>query len=297
MGKLKELRLDNPKYILFDYLIINSIRTKFENLCSLLADKFDILNINEIKPDGSFQTNQFFVKGFHQPFWLDINRNSGELLMYIKSSLPAKIISNDTVPSDIEAIPFELNRKKGKCLFFSIYKPPSQNSHYFLNSVSDMLNYYSNHYENKVIFGDFNMNTVKPEMNIFLSWDNITNLIKENTCLKEACSCIDLIVTNSNYLFQNSLSVETDFSDHHQLALEEPKGVVYHNFKSFNNDYLEEELSSKVDLNNKDQAVFEDNYINVLNRHAPKNTKIFRSNHKLHASKTLRLAIMKLTGN
>ena len=59
----------------------------------------------------------------------------------------------------------------------SIYKPPSQNSYYSLNSISDMLDSYSNHSEYKVIFGDFNMSPVKPEMNTFLNTENLTNLI------------------------------------------------------------------------------------------------------------------------
>ena len=67
-----------------------------------------------------------------------------------------------------------------------------------------------------------------------------------------------------------------------KLALEDPS-----------NDYFEEELSSKLDLDNKDYVVFEDNFVNVLNKHAPKRTKIFWGNHKPHVSKTLRLTIMK----
>ena len=59
---------------------------------------------------------------------------------------------------------------------------------YFLNSISDMLDYYSNHYEYKVIFGDFNMNPVKPEMNAFLNTDNRTNLI--SSCYRTLPSAI-----------------------------------------------------------------------------------------------------------
>ena len=132
---------------MFAYLNINSKKNKFKNLCNLLADKFDIFTIAETKLDGSFPTNQFLIKGFHQLFRLDISRNSGGLLIYIKSSLPAKFLSNYTLPSNIHAIPFELNLKKTKWLFISIYKPPSENSQYFLNSISDMLHYCSSYYE------------------------------------------------------------------------------------------------------------------------------------------------------
>ena len=171
-----------------------------------------------------------------------------------------------------------------------------------MNSISDMLDYYSNYYEYKVILGDFNMNPVKPEMNTFLNTENLTNLIKENTGFKGAGSYIDLILTDSKYYFQYSSSKETGLSDHHllifsmmktKLALEEPKRLVYRNFKSFNGDYLEEDLLSQFDLNSKDNAVFEENFIYVLNKHAPKNTKNLRGNHKPHVSITLRLAILK----
>ena len=77
------------------------------------------------------------------------------------------------------------------------------------------------------------------------------------------------------------------------MPREEPKRPLYRNFKSFNNEYFEEELSSKLDDNNKDYASFEDNFVNVLNKHAPKNTKFFRGNHKPPVFKTLKLAIMK----
>ena len=66
-------------------------------------------------------------------------------------------------PSIIHAIPFELNLKKRKWLFISIYKSPSQNSQYFFDYISDMI-YYSNRYEYKEMFGDFNMKPVKPGM-------------------------------------------------------------------------------------------------------------------------------------
>ena len=90
-----------------------------------------------------------------------------------------------------------------------------------------------------------------------LNTENLTNLMKENSCFKGASLCIDLILTNSKNSFQYSSSIENGLSDHHhlifsmmktKLVLVQPKGLVYRNFKSFNNNYFEEELSSNLDL-------------------------------------------------
>ena len=69
-------------------------------------------------------------------------------------------------------------------------------------------------------------------------------ILKKNICIKGAAgSCIDLQLTNSKYNFQYSKSIETGLSDHHHLIVsimrtnltnEEPKRLVYRNFKSFN---------------------------------------------------------------
>ena len=58
---------------------------------------------------------------------------------------------------------------------------------------------------------------------------------------------------------------------------------MYHNFKSVNNDCFEEELSSKLDLNNKDYAIFEYNFVNILNKHAP-HTKLSCLKNKANKS-------------
>ena len=61
-------------------------------------------------------------------------------------------------------IPFELNLRKGKWLFVSIYKPNLQNNQYFVSSLSDLLHFYSNEYDNKVVLGDFNLEPSSPGM-------------------------------------------------------------------------------------------------------------------------------------
>ena len=119
-------------------------------------------------------------------------------------------------------------------------------------------------------------------MRTFLNKENITNLIKENTSFKAVGSFFDLILTILKYSFQYSTSIVTDLSDHHhlifsmmkgKLAVEEPKRLLYHNFNCFNDDYFEKRLPSKLNLNNKDYTVFEDNFANALNKDTSKKTK------------------------
>ena len=201
---MKKLRLKNPKNIIFSYLNINSVRNKFQNMSSLISENVDILIVTETKLDSSFRTTQFVIPVFHHLFRLDINRQSGGLLVYVKGSIPARILTNFSTPAGTQIIVFEINLRKEKWLLVAICKPPSLNSQYFLDTLSDLLDVYSNHYHNKVILGDFNLKSTDVLMMTFLNEHDLINLIKNNTSFKGEDSCIDLILTN-----RNSTSFET----------------------------------------------------------------------------------------
>ena len=85
---------------------------------------------------------------------------------------------------------------KKKWLFISVYKPPSLNNQHFCDSLSDFLDFHSSIYDNKVVFGDFNLDISHPVMLPFKNNENFINLVKGNTCFKGKGSCIDLILTN-----------------------------------------------------------------------------------------------------
>ena len=217
VSHLGNLRSKNPKNIIFSYININSIRNKFENLCDMVGNNVDVLSIAETKLDSSFPNAQFLLPAFQEPLRLDINHRSGVLLVYIKASLPSKILSKFKLPIDIQMIPFKMNLRKEKRLFVSIYKPPSQSNQYFLDLLGDLLDFYSQDYDNKVILGDFNLEPSNPSIISFMNNQNLFNLVKSNTCFKGEGSCIDLILTNRKYSFKNTCSFETGLSDHHHL--------------------------------------------------------------------------------
>ena len=77
------------------------------------------------------------------------------------------------LPSNIQIIPFELNLRKDKWLFVSIYKPPLQNNQYFVSILANLLDFYSNEYGNKVVLGDFKLQPSSPSMlslMVFVLW-------------------------------------------------------------------------------------------------------------------------------
>ena len=97
LDSLKAVRLQNPKNIIFSYININSICDKVDSLCSLISSHVDILSIAKTKLDYSFPNAQLLIPYFHQPFHLDIKRNSGGLLAFVRSSVPARMLSNNTI--------------------------------------------------------------------------------------------------------------------------------------------------------------------------------------------------------
>ena len=151
-------------------------------------------------------------------------------------------LTKHEISSDIQALVFEINLRKEKWFFLSIYKPPSQNCQYFLDSLHNIIDFYSGVYDNHIVLGDFNMDPSHTQLSAFMEHYNYYNLIKNNTCFKGDGSCIDLILTNRKYCFKNTSSFETGISDHHHLIYlmlkttfekEESKKVTYRNYKQF----------------------------------------------------------------
>ena len=93
------------------------------------------------------------------------------------------------------------------------------------------------------------------QLSAFMEHYNYYNLIKNNTCFKGDGSCIDLILTNRKYCFKNTSSFETGISDHHHLIYsmlkttfekEESRKVTYRNYKQFQWENFEKDLTSSL---------------------------------------------------
>ena len=170
-----------------------------------------------------------------------------------------------------------------------------------LDSLSDIIDYYSNVYGNNIVIGDFNLEPSQMYLETFMETHNYFNLIKNNTCSKGPGSCIDLILKNRKYCFQGTSSFEAGLSNHRHLIYsilkrtfkkEEPKQVIYRNYKHFQWEHFQNDLKSSLNNCNGNFDVYEKAFTSALNSHASKKVKVLRGNHKPHLNKKLRKTIM-----
>ena len=144
---LFDLKPNNPSNLNFAYLNINSVRNKFENFKEIRNGNKDIFAIVETKLDGSFPTSQFELEGYYSPFRLDITKQGGGLLVYLKSSIPSRQLSYGSICNSIQAIPFEINLRQEKWLVISIYRRPSQDSGFFIHSLTEIIDHFATTYD------------------------------------------------------------------------------------------------------------------------------------------------------
>ena len=151
-------------------------------------------------------------------------------------------------------------------MFVCIYRPPKQDSQYFLENLSLIIDHYSSIYDNHIILGDFNMEPKNPKLASFMHSFTLCNLIKSNTCFKGSGSCIDLILTNREYYFKHTSTFETGLSDHQHLICsmlkitfkkKESKQFIFREYKNFYNTNFQMDLESKLNNCPKKYGIFE----------------------------------------
>ena len=183
--------------------------------------------------------------------------------VYVRSYLPLRQLTK-------QVLVLEINLRKEKWFFLSIYKSLSQNCQYFLDSLHNIIDFYSGIYDNHIVLGDFNTDPSNTQLSAFLEHYNYYNLIKNNTCFKGDGSYIDLILANRKYYFKNTSSFETGISDHHHLIYsmlkttfekEESKKRTYCNYKQFQWETFEKDLTGSLRNCNGQYKNYEQNFI------------------------------------
>ena len=152
-----------------------------------------------------------------------INSKYGGILLYVKSSVPSRKLKCDVLLKSIQAISFEVNLRKEKWLVISIHQLPSQDSEFFFNSLTIILNHLPKICDSYSIMRDFNLESHDKRLRYFLNSTNLVNLVKTNSWFKGSGSCIDLILTNREYSFKNTTLYETGLTNHCHMILTIPK--------------------------------------------------------------------------
>ena len=302
---LRDLRLKNVQKIIIGHININSIRNKFDLLADLIKDKIDIMLISETKLDDSFPKSQFVLQGYSSPFRLDRTANGGGLLLYLRNDIPAKPLP--LIDGNIECIISDITISKKKWLLIGTYNPNKALISSHLIMIRKSLGHYVSSFDNVIIFGDFNCQVGEEPMSDFCNSFGLKSLIKVPTCFKSAenPSCIDLILTNRPYCFQNTIVLETGLSDFHKLTAtvmktsfsKKPAKIIkYRDYKNYSAFNFQNEVNfhlAGIDLN----VISNDEYISllmeVLSRHAPIKTKHLRANDQPFMTKELRKEHMK----
>ena len=113
LTSLHTLRLKNVNRIIIAHININSIRNKFHLLTNDIRDKID----------ESFSKNEFLIPGFTEPYRADRNCHGGGILLYVRSDIPSKEVTNCGLSSPSERFFVEINLRKKKWLICCSYIP------------------------------------------------------------------------------------------------------------------------------------------------------------------------------
>ena len=269
--------------------------------------------ISETKIDNSFPDSQFFIEGYQNPkdFRKDRTKDGGGLITFVKNGVPCRRISK-MEPPDLEVMCIEIDFGKRKWAVISVYRQASkQTPKVFLEGLEKCLEKVTNSYDNIIIIGDINIDTLNKDSygyydyESFLDTFNLKNLVKETTChTKTSSTSLDVLLTNRNRCCFHTIVFETGISDVHCLVgttlrasykRVEPNVIQYRDYKNFNEISFVRELTNFIeDKDINDPNIAYENFLTFFQRtvenHAPTKQKIIRGNDKGFSDKPLRNA-------
>ena len=133
----------------------------------------------------------------------------------------------------------------------------------------------------------------------------LSNLVKEKTCFEnmQNPSCIDLLLINNSYAFQQTSTFCSGLLDCHKLVLTVLKTSIYEvnlrqityiDYKKFYSLKFNNQLKDALMIENIDNcAKFDEKFLEVLDKNAPLKRKELRENRASYVSKALRKAIIR----
>ena len=178
----------------FDMLLEGSTK---ENIDELIYEAIETIRGKKHKIPNEFSICNY----------LNVNTNTGGLLLYVREDIPCKILKEYTPEKPIENLFVEINLRSRKWLLSCSYSPKTNLIADHLHCIGRGIDFYSSKYDNFIVSGDVNTEVSNSFMEQFCASCNLKSVIKEHTCFKSVdnTSCVDLILTNHPKSFQTKL--------------------------------------------------------------------------------------------
>ena len=170
-----------------------------------------------------------------------------------------------------------------------------------IDKRGENLDNYSSKYDSFIILGDLNSEPTESAIRDFCQIYGCKNLIKDHTCFTnpERPSCNDLIITNRPKCFQNSVTLETGFSDFYKMITtvmkvfykkQKPTIIAYRSYKHFSNEVFMADVQNRIsqvtsENNELEFDIFKTALNEVIQRHAPIKRRYVRLNQALFINK------------
>jgi len=214
----------NNKYFTIYHQNIRSLRKKANELLShvysdlphiicITEHHMNLTEINLLKFDNYNIGTQFCREG----------NGKGGVVMYIHNSLKFTVINLDkySKDKDVEIIGVKLNVNTSVVHIVTLYRSPTGNFNYFLQTPDEILQSLNSHISQTIICGDINVNYLtdniqKKKLDNMLLSHNLTGIINFPTRITgTSASAIDNIFLNITRFEDYSVyPLKNDLSDH-----------------------------------------------------------------------------------
>ena len=208
----------------------------------------------------------------------------------------------------METICIEITIAKKKwCILFACCPPNSSKTEFF-EEISVTLNKAWNKYDNVLLAGDLNINTLRPNsdssnhlFDLNDPFSSITSVTDSTFFKSNKGTLIDLILTSKPKSFCKFHSFVTGSNDCHKLTVSilrtsfqklPPEFVIYRNKKNFHESNFLHDLDSRFIWGENTYNTYSGIFSKVFNYHLPLKQKSVRGNHAPFMTKELSKAIM-----
>ena len=219
---------DNHNFSLL-HANIRSLNKHHDDLTALLSTTgcyWDVIGCTESWLHEYSPTEVLGIEGYNLYFDNRPARQGGGACLYVKNSLPAKVLHDLDIDDDhSQSVFIEINNNGKKLIVGVIYRPPDSILNTFLSKLDDLLHTINMLNCDCILFGDTNVDIGKETrakndfMNILHSSSFFPTINMYTRVTPISNTIIDNFITNIQNTTLTSGVIHHDISDHYPIAL------------------------------------------------------------------------------